>query len=171
MILADSGLVTGFFTLGGVAITLTVGAILEATRRKHENQHRWSQDKQELYTRFLAAAVEFEGLKTVEERVAKLDSLEDVWLNMNLLGSEDVFQAAFSYTVLAVLYHRAEDWNHRELFTQRELVRELMRKDLGLPPPGRLGKRFVPARHVWWKIFGSVKRAEKRERRELDEPG
>ena len=56
MLLADSGIVTGAFTLGGVVITALAAFWLDLRRQKREDRTRWDKERLIVYSEFLTEA-------------------------------------------------------------------------------------------------------------------
>jgi hypothetical protein len=69
VILADSGVVTGAFTLGGVLITTTAALWIDWGRQKREDRTRWDKERLLVYSEFLTEA------RDIDQRIQRTRSL------------------------------------------------------------------------------------------------
>jgi hypothetical protein len=98
VILADSGIVTGAFTLGGVVITALAGFWLDWRRQKQENVTRWDKERLAAYSEFLgeAQAVESKavaqtpGERSLATRFYVLEQLRQLRYRAEMMASANV---------------------------------------------------------------------------------
>jgi hypothetical protein len=120
VLLADTGWITGTFTLGGVLITALAAFWLDLSRQKREDRTRWDKERVLVYSEFLSHA---QDVISDEAGDKPLDDILASAYRAKLLASGTVDDAVTEVTRKAALLQAARQ-NRDPDIAQRVIARE-----------------------------------------------